>query len=176
MAETKEPCDLVIGQVTAPFGINGEAKVRPETDFPERFETLREVCLELATGEERWVSIRRVRLTGKGILVTFDGVTRRDQVDPLRGAWVKIPERLATPLPEGTYYLHQLLGLHVQDEEGADLGEITEVLKSPANDVYITDRVLIPALRDVVRKVDLARGVMIVRLLPEESEAEARST
>ncbi len=172
MATTEEPWDLVIGQVTAPFGIHGEVKVRPETDVPERFSRLREVCLEFPNGEEKRVRLRRARVTPKFVLVTFAGYAHRAQADALRGAWVKIREADALPLPEGHYYLHHLVGLRVVTEEGRELGEITEVLKLPANDVYVTPHAMIPALREVVKQIDLEQRRMVVALL-EETEAEA---
>ncbi len=161
---------MVIGQVTAPFGIHGEVKVRPDTDYPERFTQLRQVCLEFPDGSERLVRVRQARLTPKFILVTFAGYQGREATDALRGALVKIRQSMALPLPEGAYYLHQLVGLQVVTTDGRDLGPITEVLKYPANDVYVTATVLIPALRQVVKEIDLEGGRMVVEL-PEEEEA-----
>jgi len=169
MTATEEPWDLVVGQVTAPFGVKGEVKVRPETDLPARFQRLRQVRLELPTGEERFARIRRVRVTAKGVLVTFEGCADRPQAEALHGAWVKIKQSMALPLPEGSYYLHELIGLRVVTEEGRELGEIAEVLKSPAHDVYVTPRAMIPALREIVKCIDLEQGLMVVSL-PEGLE------
>ncbi len=169
MTATEEPWDLVVGQVTAPFGVKGEVKVRPETDLPERFQRLRQVRLEFPSGEERPIHIRRVRVTAKGLLVTFEGYEDRPQAEALRGAWVKIKHSMALPLPEGSYYIHELVGLHVVTEEGRELGEITEVIKSPANDVYVTPHAMIPALREVVKRIDLEQKLMVVSL-PEGLE------
>jgi len=168
MTTKEEPWDLVIGQVTAPFGVKGEVRIRPETEAPERFRQLREVRLELPTGEERPARIRRIRVTAKGVLVTFAGYEDPGQAESLRGAWVKIRKSMALPLPEGSYYPHQLLGLRVLTEDGRDLGEITEVLKRPANDVFVTPQAMIPARREVVKQVDLERRVMTVSRFQEE--------
>ena len=169
MPANEEPWDLVVGQVTAPFGIKGEVKVRPETDLPERFAQLREVRLEFPTGEERPARIRHARVVPQGVLITFDGCRDRPGAEALRGAWVKIKQSMALPLPEGSYYLHQLVGLRVVTEDGRELGEITEVLKYPANDVYVTPQVMIPALQQVVRRIDLEEKLMVVSL-PEGLE------
>ena len=169
MTATEEPWDLVVGQVTAPFGVKGEVRVRPETDLPERFQRLCQVRLEFSTGEERPIRILRVRVTAKGLLVTFEGYEDRPQAEALRGAWVKIKHSMALPLPEGSYYLHELIGLRVVTEEGRELGEITEVLKSPAHDVYVTPRAMIPALREIVKRLDLEQKLMVVSL-PEGLE------
>lgn len=170
MSTKEEPWDLVIGQVTAPFGISGEVRIRPETDSPARFARLREVRLELPTGEERPARIRRARVTPRGVLVTFAGYEDRASTEALRGAWVKIKQSMALPLPEGSYYLHQLVGLRVVAEDGRELGEITEVRKYPANDVYVTPQVMIPAVREIVKRIDLEQKLMIVSW-QEETEA-----
>ncbi|MCJ7822519.1 MAG: ribosome maturation factor RimM, partial [Armatimonadetes bacterium] len=67
MSGNEEPWSLVIGRVTGPFGTGGEVRVRAETDFPERFLELGDVCLELPDGEERMVRVEGARLTAKGI-------------------------------------------------------------------------------------------------------------
>jgi 16S rRNA processing protein RimM len=170
--DSQEPCDLVIGQVVAPFGIQGEVRVRPETDLPERFAGLPRVCLELPSGEERVVGLRRARVTPKGVLLLLEGCQTRDQAIALRGAWVKIRESMAAPLGDGQYYVHQIIGLRAYTAEGRDLGEIIEVIRSPANDVYVTEAAMIPALREVVREIDLERGRMVVSLPPEEGPGE----
>ncbi len=129
MSETEEPWDLVIGQVVAPFGINGQVKVRPETDSPERFRLLDRVCLELPSGEQRLARIEAARVSSKGVTVHFRGCHDRGQAEALRGAWVKIRHSMALPLSEGSYYLHQIVGLRVFTVDGRDLGEVTEVIQ-----------------------------------------------
>jgi 16S rRNA processing protein RimM len=165
-ANNQEPWNLVIGQVVAPFGVQGEVRVRPETDFPGRFPGLTRVRLELPTGEERELDVRRARVTPKGVLLLLEGCETRDQATALRGAWVKIRESAAAQLGDGQYYVHQILGLHAYTEEGRDLGEIIEVIHGPANDVYATETTMIPALREVVKEVELERGRMVVSLPP----------
>ena len=158
----------MVGQVVAPFGIKGELRVRAETDFPERFQQLTEVCLELPSGEERRAQVIAARVSARGILVTLAGCESRDQAEELRGAWIKVRPSMAAPLPPGSYYLHQMLGLHVFTVDGRDLGEVTEVIQTGAHDVYVTASAMIPALREVVREIDLVRGRMSVELPPEE--------
>jgi 16S rRNA processing protein RimM len=167
MTEREEPWSLVIGRVTAPFGIKGEVRVRPETDFPERFRELGEVCLELANGEERVVRVAGARVTPKGILLKLEGCEDRDAVEGLRQALVKVRPSMAAPLPEGSYWVHQIVGLRVFTEEGEDLGEVTEVVRSAGNDVYVTPSAMIPAVRQVVREIDLEGGRMVVALPPD---------
>jgi len=165
--EREEPWSLVIGRVTAPFGTKGAVRVKPETDFPERFRDLEEVCLELLEGQERRCHVAAARITPKGIILSLQECQDRDQAAALRGAWVKVRPSMAPPLPEGSYWVHQIIGLRVFTEEGEDLGEVTEVILSPANDVYVTPAAMIPAVREMVRKIDLETGCMVVSLPPE---------
>lgn len=165
----EEPWNLVVGQVVAPHGVAGEVRVRPETDFPERLGRLGEVCLSLPTGEQRFLRILSARPGPRGILVKFAGCERREQAEALRGALIAIRPSMAAPLPEGAYWVHQVVGLRVVTEQGEDLGEVTEVIRTPANDVYVTPRAMIPAVRQVVREINLEEGRMVVSLLPEEA-------
>ena len=157
----------MIGRVVAPFGTRGEVRVRPETDFPERFAGLREVCLELPDGRAEMGRVVQARITPKGALVQFQGCDDRAQAEELRGAWVKIRPSMAIPLPAGSYYIHEIVGLRVFTEEGRDLGEVTEVICSPANDVYVVGEVMIPAVRESVREISVEKGTMTVALPPE---------
>jgi 16S rRNA processing protein RimM len=170
MGEQEEPWDLVVGRVAAPFGVRGAVRVRPETDSPERFRDLRQVRLGFPDGRELPVRIRSARVTPKGVIVQFVGYDTPEQAAALRGALVLIRRSMAAPLAAGSYYEHELVGMRVVSDDGADLGEITEVLHRPANDVFVTsqDR-LIPALKQVVREVDVARRRMVVSLPPEEA-------
>ncbi len=176
MAPKEEPWSLVIGQVTAPFGTAGAVRVRPETDFPERFRELEEVCLGLPDGEDRILRVGEVRLTPKGLVVTFAGCHSRTDAESLRRAWVKVKPSMAVPLPEGKYWVHEIIGLRVLTEEGEDLGEVSEVVRTRAHDIYVTPRTMIPAVREIIRKVDLDEGMLVVSLpagheiAPQEAE------
>jgi 16S rRNA processing protein RimM len=167
-AQEKEPWDLVIGQVTAPFGVKGALRVRPETDLPERFRGLERICLELPSGEERIEAVREVRVTPRGIILQLAGCDDRGSAASLRGAWVKVRQSMAIPLPPGNYWIHEIIGLKVVTEDGDDLGEVTEVIRTPGNDVYVTALTMVPAVREVVRKIDLENGLLVVAPLAEE--------
>jgi 16S rRNA processing protein RimM len=97
-------------------------------------------------------------------------VTTRTQAEQLRGQLVQIPIEEAIPLPEGSYYHYQLLGLQVATAAGEILGVVTEILETGANDVYVVQNrdqaeILLPAIPDVVKAIDLEKGQMIVELL-----------
>lgn len=177
---------LAIGEVASPCGLRGEVHVVPLTDFPERFRSTREVLVG-TPGEEPAgppVKVERTRLQGRNVVLKLAGVDSPEAARSLRGRLLFVPRTEAAPLPEGRFYVCDLVGLTVVDEGGRVLGELTEVLDRPANDVFVVHpggggpEILVPALKSVVRRVDLAEGRMVVRLLPglsDEGEEGSRA-
>jgi 16S rRNA processing protein RimM len=172
MPEAKQsaPKYLAIGRITAPHGIRGEVRVDMLTDFPERFKP--GFSAFLGTGSEdpeaRPVKIVAARPHKGGVLVKLDAVPDRNTAELLRDRYLLIPESDAMPLGSHENYLHDLVGLQVETTEGRFLGELTEVLFTKANDVYVLHgpdgEVLLPATRDVVLQVDVPAHRMVVAL------------
>jgi 16S rRNA processing protein RimM len=158
--------DLVVGEVGGAHGIRGEVRVRPLTDHPEHFAELQEVYLEWSPDRGREVTIERVRFHQGVLLVQFAGTTTRTEAEQLLGAMVCVPREAAVPLAEGEYFCDQIVGLEAVTTTGESLGPITEVLRTGANDVYVTARALIPALPDVVKEVDCAGGRVVIEAIP----------
>lgn len=160
---------MAVGKVVRAHGIHGEVSVNVLTDFPERFETTEWVYLGNET-EANPYRIEKYRWHKQNVLLTLAGVTDRTQAEQLRGQYVQVPIEDAVPLPEGSYYLYQLVGLEVVTTEDRFLGTITEILETGANDVYIVrgdehQEILIPAIADVVKAVELEKGRVIVELI-----------
>jgi 16S rRNA processing protein RimM len=153
---------VVIGEIVSPFGLRGEVKVLPQTDFPERFEEIEEALVGKGAGG-RQMKIEKVRFHKGLVLVKFAGVDDISTAELLRGMQVRIKESEQPPLEENEYYIHDIIGLDVVTTEGKDLGKVTEVLQSPANDVYITDRAMIPAVKEFVVSIDLDQKKMVVK-------------
>lgn len=141
----------------------------PDTDFPERILGLRAVWLVGPWGGERR-RVESVRRAGGAFLVKLEGVDDRNAAERLRGAQVCVPREEVTPLPEGTYYVADLLGFQVVTEAGTVLGLLEEVLRGPAHDVYVVrgprGELLLPAVREVVREVRVEDRRITVRPLP----------
>jgi 16S rRNA processing protein RimM len=137
------------------------------TDYPERFKRTREV---LVAGGDRRLRVLGRRLSGNHVVLKLEGIADRTAAEALRGAIFEVPLAEAVRLPPDTYFWHQLVGLRVQTVEGAPLGVLIEVLPTGGNDVYVVRdearEILLPAIRDVVREIDLERGTMTVSLLP----------
>jgi len=155
--------------VVAPFGVRGQVKVRSYTDQIEHLQ--RRITTVYVGPQRQGYALRHVFVHKPGLLVlTLEGVTTREGAEELRGAEVSIREREAAPLDEGEYFLHQLYGLTVVTEAGAELGVVAEVLETGANDVLVVRRAgqpdaLIPMIHDVVQQLDFAQGRVVIRLL-----------
>ena len=155
---------IVIGRVGAAHGIRGELRIIPLTDFPERFAALREVMV----GDEL-LQIESVKPQGKNFLMRFREYTVREDAQKLTGRLLTVARAEAAPLDEGEYYVFDIVGLTVYDEENNELGTVENVLRTGSNDVYAVRsedgrEILIPALRKVVRTIDVPNGRMTVRL------------
>jgi 16S rRNA processing protein RimM len=170
---------LTIGEVVAPFGRVGEVKVRLETDFPDRFARLPQVCLRWPQGEARLFAIEGARLHKGQILLKLRGVADINGAETLRNALVQIRPEEAVPLPPNEFYIHTALGAEVVTPDGRILGHLASVLRGGANDVFVVHQegkaeILLPVIQEVVRDVDLARRRIVVSptpgLLPGEAE------
>lgn len=168
---------VVIGHIGAPHGVRGEVRVRPETDFPERFAGLRRAFL-VRDGRAEPVTVTGARVHGETVLLTLDGVGDRTAAAALRGAALAVARDAVVPLGPDAFYVFEIVGLRVRSEDGRPLGAVAEVMRGPAHDVYVVrgpaGELLIPAVRAVVRRVDRAAGEMVVAL-PEGLEAGVRA-
>jgi len=155
---------VTIGKIVKPFGVHGEVKIFPLTDYPERFQTLEEVMIQ--TKEEQLLRYRlsQVRLRPPFVFVVFEGIDCREDVDEIRGGLVQIPESERISLPKGEYFQSDLIGLEVYHDDDVYLGTITEVIETGANDLFVIKggkrEVLIPALRRIVKRIDLKQNRM----------------
>jgi 16S rRNA processing protein RimM len=167
MAKEEQGPYLAVGKVVGVHGVRGEVKVELMTDYPERFQP--GARLKVGGGDEAVSAEIETARPHKGLmLVKFKSVPDRNGAELLRGKLLLIPEAEAMPLGEDENYAHDLVGLTVVTSDGRTLGKLTEILYTGANDVYVVagpdGEVLIPALRDVVLKVDLGAGEMTVAL------------
>ncbi len=160
-----------IGKVVAIHGLKGLLQVLPLTDFPELYADRRHVYAERSDGSRVPVKVTRAVPHKSHYLVALAGVNTRNEAETFAGAVLKVPEAEVPPLPEGSYYHFQLVGLKVTDEAGQELGRLREIVSGPANDIYVVDggprELLLPATKEVVRRIDLAAGVIVARPLEE---------
>ena len=172
---------ITIGIVTTTQGNRGEVRVYPLTDFPDRFQELKLVTLDLDRSLQR-VHIETVRYHKRMVIIKFKEVEDMNAALTLKGALIKIERNQVVPLPPGNYYLFELIGLPVFEENGECLGEVVDIQQTGSNDVYLVRNhqtgkdLLIPALKTVVRKIDLVEKRITVALLPGLRELEVKSS
>jgi len=162
----------VVARVLKAHGLKGEVRLKPETDYPERISSGFSLYLSPACQEEDKLVIESVRLSSRGPIVKFAGIDNPESAAELVGRDLYVPKDRFPSLPQDTFWVHELIGLQIFEEGGNFLGKLKEVLRTKSNDVYVVERdregrkeeVLIPALKDVIRKVDLEEDRMIVRL------------
>ena len=144
------------------------------TDVPGRFEELERVFVG-----GRPFAVRSAQSQSGAVRLRLEGIVTRDDAEGLRDQLIEIPRAEVGPLPEGHYYHEQIVGLRVRTEAGQDLGTVAEVLPTGANDVYVVrgagPEILVPAIDEVVRSIDLEAGVVTVSvmegLIPEPRPA-----
>jgi 16S rRNA processing protein RimM len=165
---------LRMGYVVRAHGVRGAFKVIPETDDPSRFEKLEFVYLGRSPAEARPVRVQQVQYqpTRRGLLVLLqvETIVDRDAAEALRGQGVYARAGDLPALEEGEFYLHDLIGLQVETEEGEVVGTVAEVLEMPAHLIYVVERpgrpqALIPGVEAFVRELDFERRRLVVRLI-----------
>lgn len=159
------PGYVAVGRVQGTWGIHGALRVQSLTDFPDRFT----VGATLWLGDEPH-RVERSHIHRGAVIVKLSGLDDPDVARSLRGSVLEVPESELHELGEDEYYQHDLIGLHVLTTAGEEIGRVTELLPTGANDVLVVrgerGEYLLPLIADVVRAVDLAAGQVSVELLP----------
>ena len=160
---------LQVGIITSTHGVRGEVKVYPTTDDPRRFRRLKEVVLD--TGKEkRNLEIEGVKFFKQFVILKFKGLDSINDIEKYRQKSLYVTRKNAVRLQRDEYFIADLIGLNVQDEEGNTLGTVKDVIETGANDVYeveMTDgkSLLLPAIKQCILNVDVENGTMQVHIL-----------
>jgi len=165
---------LVIGEILSAYGIKGGVWVRPLTSQAGRGDGLKDVILVKA-GDTAPARIAEIRSVSGRWIVSFEGVNSREEAEGLRGWTIAVPETDSPSLPDGTFYVHDLIGREVATEEGEYLGSITNVFPTGGNDVYVIEgpagELLFPALKALVLECPRGERTMRVKMPPGLLEA-----
>ncbi len=176
MSKQQEAEWATIGNVVAPFGVRGELKVKLLTDIPNRFAQLDVVYVGPDHMQHR---IERVRpYKGEMVVLKLQGIADANTAEKMRNFDLSIPESQLAQLPPDSYYQHDILELQVVTMQGRTIGPIVDIIVTGSNDVYVIKspdgkQKLIPAIKDVVKQVDLQRKVMYIELIPGLLDDEA---
>lgn len=166
---------LQIGKIVNTHGVRGDVKVIPLTDDPKRFDDLEWVFIEKNSVLEKHY-VKDVKYTKGFVLLKLSDIDTVEAAEQLRDCFVLVDRENAVKLPEDTYFICDIIGSAVYDENGDKLGELTNVLKTGSNDVYVVKRdsgkeLLLPALKSVVTSVSIENkriDVIVPRGLDED--------
>ena len=152
---------VAVGLVHGLHGLRGAVRVEVLSDEPERFAIGSKLFVE---GDERPLTIAWTGPAKPGLLVRFEELSSRESVEHLRRRYLEVAEE---PLPEGTYYWHQIKGLTVVTTEGLDLGTVVDVFRAGEGEVYVVrggalGEVMVPAVSSVVVAMDVDAGRIVV--------------
>lgn len=160
---------LQVGAITSTHGIRGEVKVFPTTDDPERFKKLKQVILD--TGRERKeLEIEGVKFFKQFVILKFKGIDNINDIEKYKGKNLFVSREHAVKLEKDEYFIADLIGMQVILEDGSLFGKLTDVLQTGANDVYCVEtdqhgEVLLPAIGECIKNVDVEKGEMTVHIL-----------
>lgn len=159
---------ITIGEISKPHKQNGAVKTLILSDFPERFLELERVFLEKGSEIKR-VFVEDVQFHKNFAIIKFKEINTYEDAQKLAGFFLKLPEEEAVELPEGHYYIYQLLGMEVFTDTDEYLGQLVDIITTGSNDIYVVHQgkkeILLPATHEVVKVIDLNQGRMIVHLL-----------
>ena len=161
---------IEIGQIVNKNGLKGVVKVNPFTDDISKFEDLKYVYIQLKN-ELKKVKIEQVRYNKNQVLLKLEGIDSIEEAEKYRNFYLKTEKESQEDLGEDTYYIVDLIGLDVYTDKNEYLGKIEDVFPTGSNDVYVVKdnlgkQILIPAIADVVKEVDLKNKKMIINLIP----------
>ncbi len=159
---------LYIGRVAKPHGVRGEMKVFPTTDDVRRFDLLDEVYIETEREVDKY-EVLGCKYVGKFVVLRLRGIDSPEEIMPLRNGIVKIEKSKGIPLEEDEYYYSDIIGMKVVDENG-EVGVVADIIRTGSNDVYdVTMKdgksVLLPAIKDCIKDIDLKENTMTVHIL-----------
>lgn len=158
-----------IGQIVNTFGIKGWVKVNPFTDDPERFQELNNV-LVVKNKELINMQIEEVKFHKNVILVKFKGIEDINMAEKYKGCYIKIKREDARKLPKDTYFIADLIGMKVYDDEGNLLGTLEDIYNNKIHDIYVVKndlgkQILLPSTKEVIKEIDMERDRIIVHLI-----------
>lgn len=160
---------VAIGTVVKAFGIRGELVVSPMTDDVRRFKKLKRVFVGTSPANATETCVTGVVLGHRGVRVRLAAIGDRTEAEKLAGTLLFVDETEAVRPKRGSFFIHDIIGLRVFDEGGESLGVVKDVLKLPANDVYVIEskgsEILLPAVKEFIRDVDTNAKTMRVKLI-----------
>jgi len=158
-----------IGKIVKSCGLRGRMKAVSYLESNDKLQDLNELYISYGNDTKGPFRLKGIRSRGKSFFLEIEGVESCQSAKALIGCQVLIPADKLEKLPEGEYYWRDMIGLKVVTEGGRILGVIDSIFPTGSNDVYVCSggerEILLPGTADVIRKIDIDRGMMVVRLL-----------
>jgi 16S rRNA processing protein RimM len=165
---------IAVAKITKSVGIKGLVQVESLSDEADRLLSLKQVFIGNAESNARPAIVETAEKRTRGAVLKFRSVEDRTGADELRGLWVFVEDDQSIPAKKGSYFIHEVVGLQAVSEEGAELGVITDVVTLPAGDAWVVKtgerEVLVPAVKEFIRKVDLQSRRVVIRLIEGMTE------
>ena len=160
---------LELGQIVNVRGLKGEVKVNSFAENNSRFETLSEIFLK-AKGNMQKYKIQKVSYSKNQVILKFEGIDTVEEAEKLRNSYILVDRNNLEELPEGVYYLADLIGLNVYTEENEYLGKVDDIFQTGSNDVYVVKNdlgqsKLLPGIPEVIKEINLEASKIIVNLI-----------
>ena len=160
---------LKVGVITQTHGVRGEVKVFPTTDDVNRFKKLKQVILD--TGKETMpLEIQSVKFFKQFVILKFKGIDNINDIEKYKRCSLYVTREHAVALEEDEYFIADMIGMEVCTEDGNIFGTLKDVIETGANDVYVIENaehgeVLVPAIKECIRSVDIEKGQMMIHLM-----------
>lgn len=160
---------LEIGQIVNSYGLKGQMKIVPFTDNITRYNELKTIYIEVNKQLKEY-KIEQVKYHKNNVLIKLEGIDDINDTEQFKNCFVKIDRKNAVKLPEDTYFIVDLIGIEVFTEENVLLGKIVDIFPTGSNDVYVVKdelgkQILLPAISEVIKNVDISNKKMIVNLI-----------
>ena len=160
---------LQVGVITQTHGVRGEVKVFPTTDDVNRFKKLKQVILD--TGKETMpLEIQSVKFFKQFVILKFKGIDNINDIEKYKRCSLYVTREHAVALEEDEYFIADMIGMEVCTEDGNIFGTLKDVIETGANDGYVIENaehgeVLVPAIKECIRSVDIEKGQMMIHLM-----------
>ena len=161
--------NLEIGQIVNTFGIKGFVKVNPFVDDISRFDELTKVYIKKQKILNE-LEIEEVKYHKNMVLIKFKGIDKVEDAETLRNSYLEVDRENAIDLEEGTYFIADLIGLQVINDEEKILGKLEDIFNTGSNDIYVVKdelgkQILLPAISEVIKEINLEERKIVVHLL-----------
>ena len=160
---------LELGQIVNTKGLKGEVKINSFTEDNTKFERISKVFIKRKENLKEY-EIEKVGYNKNQVIIKFKNINTVEEAETLRNSYIVVDREIFGKLPEGVYYIADLIGLEVYTENNEYLGKVDDIFNTGSNDIYVVKddlgkQKLLPGIDEVIKKIDLEEGKIIVNLI-----------